>query len=55
VVKSATHYTETAVDEIKLCDKIATVDENHEGRRYCALLLDSFKHRGPNGIRNIFF
>jgi len=50
VVKSATHYTETAVDEIKLCDKIATVDENHEGRRYCALLLDSFKHRGPNGI-----
>lgn len=49
VVRSATHYTETAVDEIKLCQKIATADPTHPGHAHVVSLLDQFEHEGPNG------
>ncbi|KAE8226352.1 hypothetical protein CF326_g7712 [Tilletia indica] len=49
VVKSAQHYTETALDEIKLLQKLVAANPNHPGRRHCVSLLDHFKHRGPNG------
>ncbi|CAD6887157.1 unnamed protein product [Tilletia laevis] len=49
VVKSAQHYTETALDEIKLLQKLVAANPNHAGRRHCVSLLDHFKHRGPNG------
>lgn len=49
VVRSATHYTETAVDEIKLCQKIATADPSHPGHAHVVSLLDQFEHQGPNG------
>ncbi|KAI1327037.1 kinase-like domain-containing protein [Xylariaceae sp. FL0255] len=50
VVRSASHYTETALDEIKLLQKIVQANPNHPGRKYVVSLLDSFKHNGPNGI-----
>ncbi|EFP89471.1 serine/threonine protein kinase, CMGC group [Puccinia graminis f. sp. tritici] len=49
VVKSAHHYTETAEDEIRLLQRVVTASPNHPGRRHVVSLLDSFRHRGPNG------
>ncbi|KAH6657402.1 protein kinase dsk1 [Truncatella angustata] len=50
VVRSASHYTETAIDEIKLLKKIVEANPNHPGRKYVVSLLDSFDHKGPNGV-----
>ncbi|MCJ1308801.1 serine/threonine protein kinase, CMGC group [Agyrium rufum] len=50
VVRSAAHYTETAIDEIKLLNKIVQANPNHPGRKHVVSLLDSFEHRGPNGM-----
>lgn len=49
VVRSAAHYTETAIDEIKLLQKIVTAKPDHPGRKHVVSLLDSFEHKGPNG------
>lgn len=49
VVKSATHYTETALDEIKLLQRVVDSNPAHPGRRHVVSLLDHFTHRGPNG------
>lgn len=49
VVRSAAHYTETALDEIKLLNKVVGANKTHPGRRHVVSLLDSFTHRGPNG------
>ncbi|BGP42039.1 hypothetical protein JCM10449v2_006041 [Rhodotorula kratochvilovae] len=49
VVKSATHYTETALDEIKLLQRVVECNPAHPGRRHVVSLLDHFTHRGPNG------
>ncbi|KAL2160999.1 hypothetical protein VTH06DRAFT_8712 [Thermothelomyces fergusii] len=49
VVRSAAHYTETAIDEIKLLKKIVQANPNHPGRKHVVSLLDSFEHKGPNG------
>lgn len=50
VVRSAAHYTETAIDEIKLLNKIVAAKPNHPGRKHVVSLLDSFEHKGPNGM-----
>ncbi|KAG0331818.1 serine/threonine protein kinase, CMGC group, partial [Podila humilis] len=50
VVKSASHYTETAVDEIKLLERVVQANPNAPGRKYVVELLDHFMHRGPNGL-----
>ncbi|KAI0130481.1 kinase-like domain-containing protein [Xylariales sp. AK1849] len=50
VVRSASHYTETAIDEIKLLKKIVDANPNHPGRKYVVSLLDSFEHKGVNGV-----
>ena len=50
VVRSAAHYTETAIDEIKLLQKIVQANPNHPGRKHVVSLLDSFEHKGPNGL-----
>ncbi|GAA96319.1 uncharacterized protein L969DRAFT_95417 [Mixia osmundae IAM 14324] len=49
VVKSASHYRETAIDEIKLLQKVVSSDPRHPGRRHVVSLLDHFNHEGPNG------
>lgn len=49
MVKSAPHYTETALDEIKLLQRLVEANTSHPGRRHCVSLLDHFKHKGPNG------
>lgn len=49
VVRSAAHYTETAIDEIKLLNRIVAAKPNHPGRKHVVSLLDSFEHKGPNG------
>jgi serine/threonine-protein kinase SRPK3 len=50
VVRSAAHYTETALDEIKLLKKVVDANKDHPGRRHVVSLLDSFNHKGPNGV-----
>jgi serine/threonine-protein kinase SRPK3 len=50
VVRSAAHYTETAIDEIKLLNKIVQAKPTHPGRQHVVSLLDSFEHKGPNGV-----
>ncbi|KAG0057605.1 serine/threonine protein kinase, CMGC group [Gryganskiella cystojenkinii] len=50
VVKSASHYTETAVDEIKLLERVVQANPEAPGRKYVVELLDHFVHRGPNGL-----
>ncbi|KAG0248826.1 serine/threonine protein kinase, CMGC group [Mortierella polycephala] len=50
VVKSASHYTETAVDEIKLLERVVQANPDAPGRKYVVELLDHFMHRGPNGL-----
>ncbi|KHN94389.1 serine/threonine-protein kinase SRPK2 [Metarhizium album ARSEF 1941] len=49
VVRSAAHYTETAIDEIKLLNRIVQANPDHPGRKHVVSLLDSFEHKGPNG------
>lgn len=49
VVKSDGHYTETALDEIQLLQKLVTSNPNHPGRRHTVQLLDDFRHIGVNG------
>ena len=50
VVRSAAHYTETALDEIKLLNKVVDANKDHPGRKHVVSLLDSFNHKGPNGV-----
>lgn len=50
IVRSAKHYTDTAVDEIKLLDRMTTLDVHHPGHEHVIQLLDTFTHRGPNGV-----
>ncbi|KAJ7176823.1 kinase-like protein [Mycena filopes] len=54
VVKSAPRYTETAVDEIKLLQRLVTSSDpstpnSHPGRSHVIAFLDHFRHKGPNG------
>lgn len=50
IVRSAKHYTDTAVDEIKLLDKVTNADIHHPGHQHVIQLLDTFTHQGPNGL-----
>lgn len=50
VVRSASHYTETALDEIKLLQRIVDANPSHPGKAHVVSLLDSFEHKGPNGL-----
>ncbi|KAJ7489156.1 kinase-like domain-containing protein [Mycena latifolia] len=54
IVKSAPRYTETAVDEIKLLQRLVTSSDtttpnSHPGRSHVIAFLDHFRHKGPNG------
>jgi len=49
VVKSASHYTETALDEIKLLKCVREADEQDPLRERTVMLLDDFKISGVNG------
>ncbi|KAI9338575.1 kinase-like domain-containing protein [Zopfochytrium polystomum] len=49
IVKSAQHYTETAMDEIKLLDKVVNANPLSDQRQYVVELVDWFKHKGPHG------
>ncbi|KAM6977767.1 SRSF protein kinase 1a [Aplochiton taeniatus] len=49
VVKSAEHYTETAVDEIKLLRSVRNTDPSDPNREMVVQLLDDFKISGVNG------
>uniref|UniRef100_A0A2C9KFC4 non-specific serine/threonine protein kinase n=1 Tax=Biomphalaria glabrata TaxID=6526 RepID=A0A2C9KFC4_BIOGL len=49
VVKSAQHYTETALDEIKLLKCVREADETDPHREKAVQLLDDFKISGVNG------
>ncbi|CAF0937914.1 unnamed protein product [Adineta ricciae] len=49
VVKSAKHYTETALDEIKLLTNVRESDPSDPNRLKCVQLLDDFKVAGVNG------
>ncbi|XP_027339971.1 SRSF protein kinase 1 isoform X2 [Abrus precatorius] len=47
IQKSAQHYTEAAMDEIKILKEIAEGDP--DDKKCVVKLLDHFKHSGPNG------
>ena len=47
IQKSASHYTEAAMDEVKILKQIKSQDP--EGREPVLHLLDWFEHIGPNG------
>ncbi|XVF46823.1 hypothetical protein PTKIN_Ptkin03bG0058900 [Pterospermum kingtungense] len=47
IQKSAQHYTEAAMDEIKILKQIAEGDPDN--KKSVVKLLDHFKHSGPNG------
>ncbi|XP_029990215.1 SRSF protein kinase 1b isoform X1 [Sphaeramia orbicularis] len=49
VVKSAEHYTETALDEIKLLKSVRNTDPSDPNREKVVQLLDDFKISGMNG------
>eukprot|EP00088_Acartia_fossae_P032760 TRINITY_DN3350_c1_g1_i14.p1 TRINITY_DN3350_c1_g1~~TRINITY_DN3350_c1_g1_i14.p1 ORF type:complete len:719 (-),score=251.17 TRINITY_DN3350_c1_g1_i14:2069-4225(-) len=49
VVKSASHYTETALDEIKLLKCVRESDLSDPLRERTVMLLDDFKIHGVNG------
>ncbi|KAK4521352.1 RNA binding protein, heterogenous nuclear RNP-K like protein [Mucor velutinosus] len=49
VVKSAKHYTETAIDEIKLLERVAEADPKSLGARFVTAVVDHFMVKGPNG------
>ncbi|KAJ8258300.1 hypothetical protein COCON_G00173120 [Conger conger] len=49
VVKSAEHYTETALDEIKLLRSVRNTDPGDPSREKVVQLLDDFKISGVNG------
>ncbi|XP_034725945.1 SRSF protein kinase 1b isoform X2 [Etheostoma cragini] len=49
VVKSAEHYTETALDEIKLLKSVRNTDPSDPCREKVVQLLDDFKISGING------
>ncbi|XP_072026102.1 SRSF protein kinase 3-like isoform X2 [Amphiura filiformis] len=49
VVKSAHHYTETALDEIKLLRAVRSTDADDPNRERVVQLLDDFKVSGANG------
>ncbi|KAJ4841782.1 hypothetical protein Tsubulata_010527 [Turnera subulata] len=47
IQKSAQHYTEAAMDEIKILKQIS--DGDPDDKKCVVKLLDHFKHSGPNG------
>ena len=49
VVKSDGHYTETALDEIQLLQRVVSSSPIHAGRCHVVGLVDDFRHDGPNG------
>ena len=55
VVKSAKRYTETALDEVKLLEKIAAGDRSQMGSENVIELFDQFKIHGINGTRILTF
>ncbi|XP_076132708.1 SRSF protein kinase 3 isoform X1 [Alosa pseudoharengus] len=50
VVKSAQHYTETALDEIKLLKCVRDSDPTDPKRQTIVQLIDDFKISGVNGV-----
>uniref|UniRef100_A0AAY4B6P4 non-specific serine/threonine protein kinase n=1 Tax=Denticeps clupeoides TaxID=299321 RepID=A0AAY4B6P4_9TELE len=50
VVKSAQHYTETALDEIKLLKCVRDSDPTDPKRQRVVQLIDDFKISGVNGV-----
>ncbi|XP_057331157.1 SRSF protein kinase 3 isoform X3 [Microplitis mediator] len=50
VVKSASHFTETALDEIKLLKDVRDTDPNDPKRNKTVQLLTDFKISGINGL-----
>ncbi|KAF6086895.1 SRSF protein kinase 2 [Phyllostomus discolor] len=55
VVKSAQHYTETALDEIKLLKCVRESDPSDPNKDMVVQLIDDFKISGMNGIHSTFW
>ena len=51
IVKSARHYTETAIDEIELLKKVAETKPSALGWKNVVQMHESFKIIGPHGVR----
>jgi serine/threonine-protein kinase SRPK3 len=53
IVKSAQHYTDAALDEIKLLSKVMTASTDHPGKQHVVNLLDNFTVDGVHGHRKL--
>ncbi|OAD66679.1 hypothetical protein PHYBLDRAFT_97704, partial [Phycomyces blakesleeanus NRRL 1555(-)] len=49
IVKSAPRFTQSALEEIKLLEKVKETNKEAVGWNHIAQLLDHFWHQGPNG------
>lgn len=49
IVKSSQNYTEAALDEIKILERVNRKDPEHPGFKHLVKLHDWFYHNGPNG------
>ncbi|RKO95061.1 kinase-like protein, partial [Caulochytrium protostelioides] len=49
IVKSSKHYTESALDEIELLQRVVDANPNSPYRATVVSLLSTFSHTGPNG------
>ena len=49
IVRSSSNYSEAAMDEITLLEKVNSGNGAHEGKKHVVQLLDHFIHEGPNG------
>ena len=49
IVRSSSNYSEAAMDEITLLEKVNSGNDSHEGKKHVVQLLDHFIHEGPNG------
>lgn len=49
IVKSALRYTETALDEVKLLERVNSARPDSPGRDYIVKLKEYFRLEGPNG------
>lgn len=53
-LKIATSESDHAGQELEILKHISIEIQQHPGRSYVVTLLDSFEHRGPNGIHECF-
>lgn len=53
-LKIVTSESNSSGEELKILKHLSTESQQHPGKSYVMTLLDSFEHRGPNGVHECF-